>query len=106
MFYIFYSNFQTLKKIPKGSYDIKIFDSPFDLEIEINGASQVIEKTRGDDRVVTFYLMPPSLKKLEERQYYYITTFNFVNTFFNFLRLTDQELLNQYSYQQVLLKQM
>lgn len=28
---------QTLKKIPKGSYDIKIFDSPFDLEIEING---------------------------------------------------------------------
>lgn len=37
------------------------------LEIEINGASQVIEKTKGDDRVVTFYLMPPSLKKLEER---------------------------------------
>ena len=28
---------QTIKKIPKGNYDIKIFDSPFDLEIEING---------------------------------------------------------------------
>ncbi|MFQ7574382.1 MAG: DUF2075 domain-containing protein [Lachnospira sp.] len=28
---------QTLKKIPKGNYDIKIFDSPFDLENEING---------------------------------------------------------------------
>lgn len=28
---------QTIKKIPKGKYDIKIFDSPFDLEIEING---------------------------------------------------------------------
>lgn len=28
---------QIIKKIPKGNYDIKIFDSPFDLEIEING---------------------------------------------------------------------
>ncbi|MCQ2087110.1 MAG: guanylate kinase [Bacilli bacterium] len=37
------------------------------LEIETNGATQVIEKTKGDDRVVTFYLMPPSIKKLEER---------------------------------------
>ena len=37
------------------------------LEIEINGASQVIEKTKGDDRVISFFLMPPSLKKLEER---------------------------------------
>lgn len=37
------------------------------LEIEINGASQVIEKTKGDDRVVSFFLMPPSIQKLEER---------------------------------------
>ena len=37
------------------------------LEIEINGATQVLEKTKNDDRVVSFFLMPPSLKKLEER---------------------------------------
>jgi guanylate kinase len=37
------------------------------LEIEINGASQVLEKTEEDNRVVSFFLMPPSLKKLEER---------------------------------------
>ena len=37
------------------------------LEIEINGASQVIEKTKGDDKVVSFFLMPPSIQKLEER---------------------------------------
>lgn len=27
---------QMIRKIPHGSYDIKIFDSPFDLEVEIN----------------------------------------------------------------------
>lgn len=37
------------------------------LEIEINGASQVLEKTKGDDRVISFFLTPPSLDKLEER---------------------------------------
>lgn len=37
------------------------------LEIEINGATQVMKKTKGDDRVVSFFLMPPSLKRLEER---------------------------------------
>jgi len=37
------------------------------LEIEINGATQVLQKTKGDDRVVSFFLVPPSLKKLEER---------------------------------------
>lgn len=37
------------------------------LEIEINGATQVLEKTKGDDRVVSFFLIPPSLRKLEER---------------------------------------
>lgn len=34
---------QTLKKIPKGNYDIKIFDSPFDLENEINGKASLEE---------------------------------------------------------------
>ena len=37
------------------------------LEIEINGASQVLEKTKGDDKVISFFLTPPSLEKLEER---------------------------------------
>jgi len=37
------------------------------LEIEINGATQVLEKTKDDDRVVSFFLVPPSLRKLEER---------------------------------------
>lgn len=36
------------------------------LEIEINGATQVIDN-HYDDRTITFFLMPPSLKKLEER---------------------------------------
>ncbi|MCR5309659.1 MAG: guanylate kinase [Bacilli bacterium] len=37
------------------------------LEIEINGATQVLEKTKDDDGVISFFLVPPSLKKLEER---------------------------------------
>ena len=37
------------------------------LEIEINGATQVLEKTKGDDKVISFFLTPPSLDKLEER---------------------------------------
>jgi len=36
------------------------------LEIEITGATQVMDKVH-DDRVVSFFLMPPSLKRLEER---------------------------------------
>ena len=36
------------------------------LEIEINGAEQVLSKVK-DDRVVSFYLKPPSMKQLEER---------------------------------------
>ena len=33
------------------------------LEIEINGASQVIEKTKGDG-VISIFLMPPSFEEL------------------------------------------
>ena len=36
------------------------------LEIEINGATQVFEKVH-DDRVISFFLMPPSLSALENR---------------------------------------
>ena len=36
------------------------------LEIEINGASQVLEKTKGDG-VVSIFLMPPSFEELRER---------------------------------------
>ena len=36
------------------------------LEIEIAGATQVLEKVR-DDRVISFFLMPPSFKALEDR---------------------------------------
>lgn len=36
------------------------------LEIEINGAEQVIEKVK-DEGVISFFLMPPSLKALEKR---------------------------------------
>lgn len=36
------------------------------LEIEINGAEQVLKKVK-DDRVVSFYLKPPSLRQLEQR---------------------------------------
>ena len=36
------------------------------LEIEINGATQVFEKVK-DDRVISFFLMPPSLDALEKR---------------------------------------
>ncbi len=36
------------------------------LEIEISGAEQVIHNVK-DDRVVSFYLIPPSVKALEER---------------------------------------
>lgn len=36
------------------------------LEIEINGAEQVLDKVK-DDRVVSFFLAPPSLKQLEIR---------------------------------------
>ena len=36
------------------------------LEIEINGAEQVMSKMKGDD-VISIFLLPPSLKALEER---------------------------------------
>ncbi|MCR5505930.1 MAG: guanylate kinase [Bacilli bacterium] len=36
------------------------------LEIEINGATQVMEKVH-DDRVISFFLMPPNLGALEKR---------------------------------------
>ena len=36
------------------------------LEIEINGAQQVMSKVK-DDRVISFFLMPPSLAALESR---------------------------------------
>ena len=36
------------------------------LEIEINGAEQVFKKIK-DDRVISFFLMPPSLSALEKR---------------------------------------
>lgn len=36
------------------------------LEIEINGANQVMSKVR-DDRVISFFLMPPNLAALEKR---------------------------------------
>ena len=36
------------------------------LEIEVNGASEVFSKVN-DDRVISFFLMPPNLKALENR---------------------------------------
>ena len=36
------------------------------LEIEINGASQVLQKCHGDD-VISIFLMPPSIEALEQR---------------------------------------
>ena len=36
------------------------------LEIEINGAEQVLKKVK-DDRVISFFLRPPSLRLLEDR---------------------------------------
>ena len=36
------------------------------LEIEINGANQVMSQIH-DDRVISFFLMPPSIKQLENR---------------------------------------
>ena len=36
------------------------------LEIEINGAEQVLKKVK-DDRVISFFLKPPSLRQLEDR---------------------------------------
>ena len=36
------------------------------LEIEINGANQVMDKVK-DDGVISFFIMPPNLKALEDR---------------------------------------
>ena len=37
------------------------------LEIEIKGATQVLDKLKDDDKVVSIFLMPPSLRDLENR---------------------------------------
>ena len=37
------------------------------LEIEIKGATQVLDKLKDDNKVVSIFLMPPSLKDLENR---------------------------------------
>lgn len=37
------------------------------LEIEVEGAKQVLEKYKDDDRVVSIFLLPPSLSELEAR---------------------------------------
>ncbi|MGM9873675.1 MAG: guanylate kinase [Bacilli bacterium] len=37
------------------------------LEIEVNGASQVLDKLQGDEGVVSIFLLPPSIKALENR---------------------------------------
>jgi len=37
------------------------------LEIEINGATQVMNATKGDDGVLSIFLVPPSLEALEKR---------------------------------------
>ena len=36
------------------------------LEIEINGANQVLSKVKGDN-IVSIFLLPPSLEELEKR---------------------------------------
>ena len=37
------------------------------LEIEVKGATQVLEKLKDDNKVVSIFLLPPSLKDLENR---------------------------------------
>ena len=37
------------------------------LEIEVQGAKQVLEKFGDDDRVVSIFLLPPSMEELEKR---------------------------------------
>lgn len=37
------------------------------LEIEVNGASKVFNQLKDDDRVISFFLMPPSIQSLEAR---------------------------------------
>lgn len=37
------------------------------LEIEIKGATQVLAQSKGDNKVVSFFLKPPSIKQLEDR---------------------------------------
>ena len=37
------------------------------LEIEVQGAKQVLEQYKDDDRVVSIFLLPPSLDELEKR---------------------------------------
>lgn len=37
------------------------------LEIEVNGTSQVLSKLKGDNDVVTIFLVPPSIEELESR---------------------------------------
>lgn len=37
------------------------------LEIETNGARQVMEQVQGDDRFISIFLLPPNFKELEDR---------------------------------------
>lgn len=37
------------------------------LEIEVNGATQVLNKLKDDDKVVSIFILPPSLEELEKR---------------------------------------
>jgi len=37
------------------------------LEIEVNGAKQVLEQYKGDKRVISLYLVPPTFEALESR---------------------------------------
>ena len=37
------------------------------LEIEVNGTEQVLSKCKGDDDVISIFLVPPSLEELENR---------------------------------------
>mgnify|MGYP003330335690 CR=1 FL=1 len=37
------------------------------MEIDVHGATHVLRKTQGDEGVVTFFILPPSLEELESR---------------------------------------
>lgn len=37
------------------------------MEIDTNGVSQVLEKCKNDPKVVTFFILPPSIEELENR---------------------------------------
>ncbi len=37
------------------------------MEIDVHGATHVLRKTQGDEGVITFFILPPSLEELESR---------------------------------------